>query len=170
MSRETFEAWFYAPEQKELRESCAPGWAYRTWQAAIASMKSERDQLAVQLKQSQIDAECYKRGMDASNKLLADVVAENAALKGAIQSHSESVHFCELCGKDDPCSTDDVCYVLKETPATDRFIAEQRAFGVEMFAKVLRVPGDDAFMDAIAVGVAGAADNFAAQLRNEVKA
>ncbi|NUW61557.1 hypothetical protein [Cronobacter muytjensii] len=67
-------------------------------------------------------------------KQCEQLAAENAALKSAIQTHSESVHFCEVCGKDDPCSTDDVCYVLKETPATDAFIAEQWAQGVEMLA------------------------------------
>jgi len=54
------------------------------------------------------------------------LAAENAGMKEAIQTHSESVHFCEVCGKDDPCNTDDVCYVLKETPATDAFLAEVR--------------------------------------------
>ncbi|MGA6637863.1 ead/Ea22-like family protein [Escherichia coli] len=57
----------------------------------------------------------------------AALAAENAALKSAIQTHSESVHFCELCGKDDPCSTDDVCMTLNETPSTDTFLAEVRA-------------------------------------------
>jgi uncharacterized coiled-coil protein SlyX len=56
-------------------------------------------------------------------------------------------------------------YAKPETPATDAAITALRAEGVEMFAKALRVPGDDPFMDAIAVGVAGTADNFARQLR-----
>lgn len=62
----------------------------------------------------------------------AALAAENAGLKAAIQTHSESIHFCELCGKDDPCSTDDVCMALNETPSTDAFLAEVRAQGVEM--------------------------------------
>ncbi|WP_312131928.1 hypothetical protein [Leclercia sp.] len=62
----------------------------------------------------------------------AALAAENAVLKSAVQTHSESIHFCELCGKDDPCSTDDVCMVLSETPSTDAFLAEVRAQGVEM--------------------------------------
>lgn len=53
------------------------------------------------------------------------------ALKNAITDHSHSVHFCEVCGKDDPCSTDDVCYALKNIPATDRIVAEAEARGVE---------------------------------------
>ncbi|WP_447313967.1 hypothetical protein ACNHIR_17910 [Klebsiella michiganensis] len=62
------------------------------------------------------------------------LAAENVALKNAITDHSHSVHFCEVCGKDDPCSTDDVCYVLNETPATDAYLAGIKADGVEMFA------------------------------------
>ncbi|MHA0919045.1 hypothetical protein [Enterobacter cloacae] len=55
----------------------------------------------------------------------------------------------------------------KQTPATDAFLAEVRAQGVEMFAAVLRRKGDDAFFDAIAEAQANAADQFAAQLRQE---
>ncbi|WP_414454367.1 hypothetical protein [Enterobacter roggenkampii] len=54
-----------------------------------------------------------------------------------------------------------------ETPALDAFLAEVRAQGVEMFAAVLRRKGDDAFFDAIAEAQANAADQFAAQLRQE---
>lgn len=60
------------------------------------------------------------------------LAGENAQMKSAIKTHSESVHFCVGCGKDDPCSNDDACYVLEETPATDVFLASLRAEGVEM--------------------------------------
>lgn len=75
------------------------------------------------------------------------VVAENAALKYAIETHSESVHFCEVCGKDDPCSTDDVCYVLKETPATDAAIASLRAEAIEFAA--YHLPNNGKYEDMI---------------------
>ncbi|SWW28776.1 hypothetical protein [Klebsiella pneumoniae] len=52
-----------------------------------------------------------------------------------------------------------------ETPATDRFVAGIKADGVEAFAAKLRIPGDDQFFDALAKGVAIAADDFAKQLR-----
>ncbi|EPO8269193.1 hypothetical protein ACUGB8_004878 [Raoultella planticola] len=58
------------------------------------------------------------------------LAAENVGMKSAITDHSQSVHFCEVCGKDDPCSTHDVCYALRETPATDRIVAEIKANGV----------------------------------------
>lgn len=63
-------------------------------------------------------------------KAFKQLAAENVGLKSAIADHSQSVHFCEVCGKDDPCSTDDVCYVLRETPATDRIAAGIKADGV----------------------------------------
>ena len=52
-----------------------------------------------------------------------------------------------------------------ETPATDRIYAGIKADGVEEFAAKLRIPGDDQFFDALAKGVALAADDFAKQLR-----
>ncbi|SWB10309.1 Uncharacterised protein [Klebsiella pneumoniae] len=52
-----------------------------------------------------------------------------------------------------------------ETPATDRIVAGIKADGVDMFAAKLRIPGDDQFFDALAKGVALAADDFAKQLR-----
>ncbi|MCQ3879615.1 hypothetical protein [Klebsiella variicola] len=66
-------------------------------------------------------------------KAYHQLAAENVGLKSAITDHSHSVHFCEVCGKDDPCSTDDVCYALKDTPATDRIVAGIKADGVEEF-------------------------------------
>ena len=98
-------------------------------------------------------------------KAFKQLAVENVALKNAITDHSHSVHFCEVCGKDDPCSTDDVCYALKDIPATDRIVAGIKADGVEEFAVKLRIPGDDPFLDALAKGVAVAADDYAKQLR-----
>ncbi|HDK6246592.1 TPA: hypothetical protein MXD78_005342 [Klebsiella quasipneumoniae] len=53
----------------------------------------------------------------------------------------------------------------EKTPATDRIVAGIKADGVEEFAAKLRIPGDDQFFDALAKGVAIAADDFAKQLR-----
>ncbi|HDU5733488.1 TPA: hypothetical protein RFV79_001275 [Klebsiella pneumoniae] len=49
--------------------------------------------------------------------------------------------------------------------ATDRIVAGIKADGVEEFVAKLRIPGDDQFFDALAKGVALAADDFAQQLR-----
>lgn len=82
---------------------------YATLFSELESVKAERDALAV----------------------------ENAVLKDAITTHSQSTHFCELCGKDDPCSTDDVCYALNETTATDAAIAAIEVRGVVAAADAL---------------------------------
>ncbi|HDU3880412.1 TPA: hypothetical protein RFM78_001617 [Klebsiella pneumoniae subsp. pneumoniae] len=52
--------------------------------------------------------------------------------------------------------------------ATDRIVAGIKADGVEEFAVKLRIPGDDQFFDALAKGVAIAADDFAKSLREGV--
>ncbi len=59
------------------------GW-WHWWKAGAASLQAERDQLAAELKQSQIDAGCYKKGMEASNERLFQVTAENVALNNFI--------------------------------------------------------------------------------------
>lgn len=53
--------------------------------------------------------------------------------------------------------------------ATDAYLAGIKADGVEEFAAKLRIPGDDQFFDALAKGVALAADDFAKQLREGAK-
>lgn len=70
-------------------------------------------------------------------KAFKQLASENVALKNAITDHSHSVHFCEVCGKDDPCSTDDVCYALKDIPATDACLAGIKADGVESGIKTI---------------------------------
>ncbi|HDU6007697.1 TPA: hypothetical protein RFW60_003371 [Klebsiella pneumoniae subsp. pneumoniae] len=52
-----------------------------------------------------------------------------------------------------------------EAPVTDAYLAGIKADGVDEFAAKLRIPGDDQFFDALAKGVALAADDFAKQLR-----
>ncbi|HGW4160847.1 Uncharacterised protein [Klebsiella pneumoniae] len=74
---------------------------------------------------------------DGLREKVRQLAAENMALKNAITDHSHSVHFCEVCGKDDPCSTDDVCYALKDIPATDRIVAGIKADGVEEREKTI---------------------------------
>ncbi|PLD59047.1 hypothetical protein B6I54_04585 [Klebsiella pneumoniae] len=104
--------------------------------------------------------------LDAAIKtgnVLADqnsqLAAENAALKSAVDHTIEWIESTN----GDPCDV----VILKgiRTPATDRIVAGFKADGVEEFAAKLRIPGDDQFFDALAKGVALAADDFAKQLR-----
>ncbi|WP_446915087.1 hypothetical protein [Klebsiella pneumoniae] len=87
----------------------------------------------------------------------AQLAAENVALKESRNNLAEFIHE-EL----------DADYPLNmnlETHATDRIVAGIKADGVDEFAAKLRIPGDDQFFDALAKGVALAADDFAKQLR-----
>ena len=110
-----------------------------------------------------------------SRNEVKQLAGENALMKSAIKTHSESVHFCVGCGKDDPCSNDDVCYALEETPATDAFLASLRAEGVEMFAErkyeeMMSLHPDTHAVGAIAAEMSSQVKHlreFAAQLRSK---
>ena len=90
-------------------------------------------------------------------KLCVQLAAENVALKEECGGNG-SYRNCPAC-------TFSEYIEAPETPATDRIIAWIKADGVEEFAAKLRIPGDDQFFDALAKGVALAADDFAKQLR-----
>ncbi|MEP8475256.1 hypothetical protein ABKW11_02030 [Enterobacter hormaechei] len=104
--------------------------------------------------------EAEKRNAELEARCAA-LAAENAGLKEACGGNG-SYRDCPAC-------THSEYIEAPETPATDAFLAEVRASGVEMFAAVLRRKGDDAFFDAIAESQANAADQFAAQLRKGVQ-
>ncbi|BEL74397.1 hypothetical protein [Serratia marcescens] len=103
-------------------------------QQVVSALKAERDALAV----------------------------ENACLVRAITDHKNSTHFCERCGEDDPCATDDVCSVLRGIPDTDSSIAAFEAQGVEKFADFLDSPIDGQHCYQHEVGLAR---HFASTLR-----
>lgn len=115
-------------------------------------------------------------GYAALEARCAALAAENAGLKAAVTHQIELRAEIKKAGRpphadfwvQSICEAEEkVKRALEETPATDAFLAEVRASGVEMFAAVLRCKGDDAFFDAIAEAQANAADQFAAQLRKE---
>lgn len=68
----------------------------------------------------------------------AALAAENMAMKQAIDQHRYGFVVCPSCRLEISSSTDDVCYVLDKTPATDAAIAELRAQGVEMAVDVVK--------------------------------
>ncbi|MFG0782456.1 hypothetical protein ACF8O5_18695 [Raoultella sp. TYF_8] len=109
-------------------------------------------------------------------KAYLDVAAENVAIReqseevyaaGYNHGHLNTVDGIAYAGcvKDDFYSLALQVMAEVETPATDRIVAGIKADGVEEFAAKLRIPGDDQFFDALAKGVAIAADDFAQQLR-----
>lgn len=112
---------------------------------------------------SDIAAELGWRDMQiAELKAQRDALAaENAYLRGEIKQHSQSTHFCEVCGEDDPCANDDVCYVLNhKLPATKEILNDLVADSIENLIAVLDESGAFTIADAITV-----IENFSAQLR-----
>lgn len=99
-------------------------------------------------------------------KAFKQLAAENVALK---QFPEQIVKFISRLGTSeigsDTKETIGLAASRIKTPASDRIVAGIKADGVEEFAEKLRIPGDDQFFDALAKGVALAADDFAKQLR-----
>lgn len=107
----------------------------------------------------------------------AALAEENAGLKELIEQHANSVAVCPNCSHEEPSETDDIValYRSMETPATDAFLAEVRAQGVEMFAgdekKLSESHMQDGNLDT-AIHIASSsrrASEFAAQLRKGVQ-
>ncbi|HCB0404543.1 hypothetical protein MR344_24210 [Klebsiella pneumoniae] len=96
-------------------------------------------------------------------KAFKQLAAENVALKKFCKNAAFDADYEAELGMERGGFTDALNNI--ETPATDRIVAGIKADGVEEFAAKLRIPGDDQFFDALAKGVALAADDFAKQLR-----
>ncbi|HFK5818660.1 TPA: hypothetical protein ACG0MC_004218 [Enterobacter kobei] len=179
-SREAFEAWVDSnfPFKKDrfdlFRGEYKSQFTKQLWQ----SWQASREGLDAKLKSAEnndVDARCHVAELEARCATLA---AENAGLKAAVTQQIELRAVIKKAGRpphadfwvQSICEAEEkVKRALEETPATDAFLAEVRAQGVEMFAAVLRRKGDDAFFDAIAEAQANAADQRAAQLRKGVQ-
>ncbi len=96
-------------------------------------------------------------------KAYQQLAAENVALKTFCKNAAFDADYEAELGMERGGFTDALNNI--EIPATDRIVAGFKADGVEEFAAKLRIPGDDQFFDALAKGVALAADDFAKQLR-----
>lgn len=100
-----------------------------------AALEDKRAVLAAELKQSKIDADCYKKGMEASNARLVQLAAENAALKSKaaelVHEASEvySAYNSSITEHDGDFMDMQTLQEMQcvETPATDAFLAEVRA-------------------------------------------
>ncbi|ELX8365398.1 hypothetical protein N8Q21_20480 [Enterobacter hormaechei subsp. xiangfangensis] len=81
--------------------------------------------------------EAEKRNAELEARCAA-LSAENSGLKELIEQHANSVAVCPNCSHEEPSETDDIValYRSMETPATDAFLAEVRAQGVEMLASL----------------------------------
>lgn len=92
---------------------------------------------------------------------VAELATENVGMKELIEQHANSVAVCPNCSHEEPSETDDIValYRSMETTATDAFLAEVRAHGVEMFSE--KFGGGTLISDI----VKEIAKDFAAQLR-----
>ena len=109
----------------------------------------------------------------------AALAAKNAWLKNAITAVSKASEECEINGDElkyvvEPSEFDALTDLLDETPATDAFLAEVRAQGVEMFAAHKRerqqaLRSRSMRMSEEAAGMAADAENFADELRKGVQ-
>ncbi|EKY3929525.1 hypothetical protein ACNQ1H_03530 [Enterobacter cloacae complex sp.6722787] len=79
--------------------------------------------------------EAEKRNSELEARCAA-LAAENAGLKSAIEKHADSYIMCGYCRTERDGKNDDVCEVLDSTPATDAFLAEVRAQGVDELAEL----------------------------------
>ncbi|WP_224776375.1 hypothetical protein [Citrobacter freundii] len=131
---------------------------FRAADATIHNLELKLTDMAVQL----ANAESKCRELAAENVTLNDKMNKLATWPG-IEFYSSAWEFCNLDGND---ALEFMCDV--KTPATDTFLAEVRAQGVEMYAEHLT-------RKAIASGenknhaYAYLAANFAAQLRQGAK-
>ena len=98
---------------------------FRAADATIHNLELKLTDMAVQL--ANAESKCRE---------LAGLVAENADLKSLIEQHAGSIAVCPNCSHEEPSETDDIVALYRslKTPATDAFLAEVRAQGVEMFA------------------------------------
>lgn len=96
---------------------------------------------------------------------VAELATENVEMKELIEQHANSVAVCPNCSHEEPRETDDIValYRSMETTATDAFLAEVRAHGVEMFSE--KFGGGTLISDM----VKEIAKDFAAQLRKGVQ-
>ncbi|EJH1050017.1 hypothetical protein NCL56_004403 [Salmonella enterica] len=92
---------------------------------------------------------------------VAELATENVRMKELIEQHANSVAVCPNCSHEEPSETDDIValYRSMETTATDAFLAEVRAHGVETFSE--KFGGGTLISDM----VKEIAKDFAAQLR-----
>ncbi|MGT9466040.1 hypothetical protein [Escherichia coli] len=118
------------PEQvADITDSVRKGQSWHAYQE-YKKHKEQLEKLSIEL-----DAAKQRVAeLEASHVTLAE---ENSWLKMLIEDHAGCTAVCPNCSHEEPSETDDIVwsYRSRETPATDAFLAEVRAQGVEMFAE-----------------------------------
>lgn len=103
---------------------------------------------------------CFRAAADGASLDGADIqeLGERLGLFGR-ETYQPALHGY-ICGHE---AGEDTVYVMKKTPATDAFLDEVRAHGVEMFAASLKVAGGHEHP------YSAVANEFAAQIRKGVQ-
>ncbi|ENZ7909620.1 hypothetical protein ACG99A_005078 [Escherichia coli] len=118
------------PEQvADITDSVRKGQSWHAYQE-YKKHKEQLEKLSIEL-----DAAKQRVAeLEASRVTLAE---ENSWLKMLIEDHASCTAVCPNCSHEEPSETDDIVwsYRSRETPATDAFLAEVRAQGLEMFAQ-----------------------------------
>lgn len=91
-----------------------------------AALEAKRAALAAELKQSKIDADCYKKGMEASNARLVQIAAELSAIDAI---HNDAVFITDSHYEQCPPGVQKIVGALAvlQIPAYQSFLAEVRA-------------------------------------------
>ncbi|EOU6076972.1 TPA: hypothetical protein KYJ40_003762 [Escherichia coli] len=115
------------PEQiTDITDSVRKGQSWHAYQE-YKKHKEQLEKLSIEL-----DAAKQRVAeLEASRVTLAE---ENSWLKMLIEDHAGCTAVCPNCSHEEPSETDDIVwsYRSQETPATDAFLAEVRAQGVDM--------------------------------------
>ncbi|ENI8088792.1 hypothetical protein AB5Q65_003445 [Salmonella enterica] len=101
-----------------------------SWRRGMSGSHNCEDRLRAKL----TDMAVQLANAESKCRELAGLVAENADLKSLIEQHAGSIAVCPNCSHEEPSETDDIVALYRslKTPATDAFLAEARAQGVEM--------------------------------------
>ncbi|EJN2431572.1 hypothetical protein NPF39_001006 [Salmonella enterica subsp. enterica serovar Uganda] len=142
-----------------LREQLSE--AQREFRSADITMQN----LEAQLKQSKIDADCYKKGMEASNARLVQIAAELSAIDAI---HNDAVFITDAHYEQCPPEAQKIIGTLAalQIPAYKSFLAEVRAQGVDMFAHDV---GESEQGNGLMKAIGRRATKFADQLRKGVQ-
>lgn len=139
-------------------------------------MKPSYEELEAQAKQLKIDADCYKKGMEASNARLVQIAAELSAIDDI---HNDAVFITDEHYEQYPSEVQKIIGALAvlKIPAYQAFLAEVRASAIDNLVDIKTKQLTDMHPDTHAFGATAMSirsqinelQSFAAQIRKGVQ-
>ena len=139
-------------------------------------MKPTYEELEAQAKQLKIDADCYKKGMEASNARLVQIATELSAIDAI---HNDAVFITDEHYEQCPSEVQKIIGALAvlKIPAYQAFLAEVRASAIDSIVDIKTKQLADMHPDTHAFGATAMSirsqinelQSFAAQLRKGVQ-